>query len=190
MSLRVKILLIVLAVLCYKVLLYKTPQQLLFEAVQQGNSQKVLRILQNEVPVDVRDGLGYTALIKAAASGKYKVVKLLLDHKSDINAEMVFDTTALMQAAWYGHFEIVKLLVENKADIHKKTVGGWTALFFAAASRKPRPEIIKFLLEKGSEPNLRDNVGIDALGWARAPAGISEIFKRWAMEKTFKEEQD
>jgi len=141
----------------------KSPEKLLIRAAEQGNEGKVLFFLEKGVPVDAKDKQGYTALMKAASNGQEKVVNLLIEKKAGVNAITVFGTTALMQAAWNGHLNIVKLLVENKADIHMQGAGGWTALYFAALSDRGHPEVVRFLLEKGANPNIKDYMGLTLL---------------------------
>lgn len=155
----------------------KSNEDLLIRAAEQGNEGKVLFFLENGVPVDAKDKLGYTALMKAASNGQEKVVNLLIEKKAGINAITIFGTTALMQAAWNGQMKIVKTLVENQADINMQGVGGWTALYFASLSGQGHPEVVRFLLDKGAKPNTKDQIGMTPLQWIKNGKDRPEIVK-------------
>src|SRR5215813_12761831 len=101
--------------------------------------------------------------------------------------------TPLMAAAIKGSLPIVKLLLEQGADPFAKDVSGWTALAFAEmnskrvanhlrklmnaspqaadvslhdAARGGLTERARLLLDQGSEPDVRDDLGRTPLHWA------------------------
>lgn len=103
-------------------------------AVEIGNHQFVLLLLENGVPVDpvnagflnggysgriLADGYGVTPLIAAAANGHDECVKLLLLHGANVNYQSKGDcpTTALCKAAERGHEGCVKLLLDAGAQV-------------------------------------------------------------------------
>ncbi len=155
----------------------KSDEELLIRAAEEGNEGKVLFFLEKGIPVDAKDKQGYTALMKAASNGQEKIVNLLIEKKACVNAITIFGTTALMQAAWNGQMKIVKTLVENQADIHMQGAGGWTALYFASLSGQGHPEVVRFLLDEGANPNIKDQIGMTSLQWIDAGISRPEIVK-------------
>ena len=63
--------------------------------------------------------------------------------------------------------EMVNVMLQRGADINARTTPfGRTAVIFAAASDHDSLPTLKFLLEKGADPNLADADGETALDWA------------------------
>lgn len=157
--------------------------EIFIRAAEQGNEGKVLFFLKKGVPINAKDALGFTALMKAASNGHKDVVNILLENKANVNAKTVFSSTALMQAAWYGHLNIVKLLVENNADVHMLGVGGWNVLFFAVSSPKSNPEIVRLLLEKGVNPNIKDYISWTPILWTGGNLEIVRILRQYGAQE-------
>jgi len=161
----------------------KSPENLLIRSAAEGNIEKVVFLLKEGVSVEAKDDLGYTALMKAASNGQDDIVNLLLERKANVNAITVFGTTALMQAAWNGHVKVVKLLLENNADIHMQGAGGWNVLFFAVSSPQSNPEIVRFLLEKGLNPNMKDYISWTPIMWAGGNLEIVRILRQYGAQE-------
>jgi len=110
--------------------------------------------------IEVRDLLGRTLLMNAAAYNKIKAVKLLLEAGANMRAKDTLGEDALTIAFIKGHKEVVKLLVNNRdsegetplihaskegdfervelnismgADVHAGSQYGWTALTLSVA---------------------------------------------------------
>ena len=65
--------------------------------------------------------------------------------------------TALHLAAKAGQLEICRMILDTgKVTVNIHDDGGWTPLVWSAEFR--HLPVVKFLLERGSDPNLRDNV--------------------------------
>ena len=79
-------------------------------ACQDGHADAVKALVSRVSNINIKDKLGYTALMKAAAFGHKDVVKVLLQHGADVNARGLFGETPLNAADEGGHTEIVKLL--------------------------------------------------------------------------------
>jgi ankyrin repeat protein len=75
--------------------------------------------------VDVR------ALLLAAETGHFEIVRALLDAGAEVDAVTSTATRALHQAAMNGHTDIVKLLLAAGADVNAQNVDGVTPLDFA-----------------------------------------------------------
>ena len=99
---------------------------------------------------------------------KLKIAEFLIEEGADVNA---FETrndgqirlTPLMIAIKHSDFKTVKLLSENNdIKINKQDSDGNTALIYASEFYVPK-NIMKILLEKGADPNIRNNNGKTAL---------------------------
>ncbi len=143
----------------------------------QGQTDVLREAIYKGINVNATDSYGNTALCLAAYWGKLDTVRILL--KSGANLEQKDEQNAwtpLIAAIRLGQFEIVKLLIESGANIHT-IYKGKTSLVFAinyAVNKKifgtslfPETsfrhiEIIKFLIEKGVDVNIKDEFGMTA----------------------------
>jgi ankyrin repeat protein len=109
------------------------------------------QILSN-VPAALRevDLIGRTALHIAAETGRVKPLGLQFAPDA-INDRDAFECTPLFLAACNGDFESFAHLVERGADTEARTSGGRNVL--AAARSAGHPEIVRYLLRKGIDPN-------------------------------------
>ena len=124
-----------------------------------------------------------TALHVAAQNGHLDVVRLLLAAGADKDAEMQAGRTALHLAAHQGHLHIVRLLLEAGADKGAQTqteIRMWPNIFervgfrmrrpckigstaLHIASQKGRLDIVRLLLEAGSDRDAQTQDGATAL---------------------------
>lgn len=109
--------------------------------------------------LDSKDVDGKTALHLACIKRNEEVVKLLIDRHANLDIQSVDGETPLMSAIWESDVAIAKMLIDNKAD-HKKRSNNYSALTLASYCPKT-DEIVRYLLEKGSDVNE-----IDPDGWA------------------------
>jgi ankyrin repeat protein len=152
------------------------------EAAATVNDAETVRLLlAKAADANSKDAAGLTPLIQAASNGNRnaEVVRLLLEHGADVNAVSVdvLDTakngplalgyfTPLLFAAPFGNFETVELLVGAGANVNAKDVRGMTPLELALATDRPDPRIIRLLLAKGADPNIKTKSGETAWDWA------------------------
>jgi ankyrin repeat protein len=114
----------------------------LIRATQKGDVRKVERLISSGVNLDIRDNLGWTALIWASYLNWVEVVKFLIEAGANLNIRSNGGKTALMWASCQNHVELVKLLLENFADESILDNGGWS--FYDHLNDRNR-EIIKRL---------------------------------------------
>ncbi len=74
-----------------------------------------------------------------------------------------YANTPLCSAIMKGDLETVKKFIEYGSDVNEKS-NGLTPLMFAA--RYNKVEIIKYLVEKGADKQLKDEKGNTALNYA------------------------
>jgi len=158
-----------------------------------GDANSVKTLLDKGADVNVRDADGNTALDWAAGEGQLEIVKILLDKGADVNVKGMLGFTPLMAATTHGHTEIVKILLDRGADVNAISgttafswtaydgsssesgiYGGLTALMIAA--RDGYADIVKLLLEKEADINIKDVNGKTVLQWAEKN-NHSEIIK-------------
>ncbi len=135
-------------------------------AAEQGDLQKLDRLLLDGSPSDVRDSCQWTPLMKAALNGHTAVAQRLLDSGAMPELSDKGGYTALMLAASNNHHQLVQLLVDRGADINRQELtGGWSALLWAA--KRGHEKTVHTLLQAGADPGLKDNKGKRAIDWAR-----------------------
>jgi ankyrin repeat protein len=111
-----------------------------------------------------------TALLFAARQGSVETVRVLVSAGADVNQVSADESSPLLVAVQNGHYEIGRFLLDHGAKLNHANVKGWTPLYLAVANRNalttavPPPkgegvlDFIKFLLERGAEPNARIKV--------------------------------
>ena len=94
----------------------------------------------------------------AAIRGDVTEMRRLLEEKSDVNSRDEDGWTALHFAAQGGRVEAVRLLLCNGAEIDaQSSKTGNTALMYAARDgNSGSEEVVKLLLERGADINLRE----------------------------------
>jgi serine/threonine protein kinase len=144
---------------------------------QLGKTKEVTELLNKGVDINMKDGLGRTALIAAAADGRTEIMKILIDRGADMNIKGPVGMTALTAAATLGRTEAVRILLERGADVNVRNESNQTALI--AAAEKGHADIVKMLLTAGSDPNVKDKSGKSALMYAEQEqhSEIVEILK-------------
>ena len=132
--------------------------QLLFDAVMDGDIDTLDEHFDEEAHVALRDDEGHTLLMLATDAGHSDIVRYLLDcgaHASDFMASCV---TALHIAAGSGDVDIARLLIEHGAEIDTGAdIDDLSALMLAVIS--DQPEMVRLLLDAGSDPDYQDRHG-------------------------------
>ena len=121
-------------------------------AARQGKVEVVKRQLALGVsPNNNWSRYANTPLIKAAESGRIKVVELLLEKGADVNKHNEGGETPLHYATKHGHAEVMKILLEHGADVTAKGTGCGTPLQWAA--RSGQIKAAEILLAYGADIN-------------------------------------
>jgi hypothetical protein len=77
----------------------------------------------------------------------------------------------LTNAVQSGDEQAVSAILANGADVNETTGGGQTALILAVIFG--RTNLVKLLMNAGADPQLRDNLGLNAVEWAQR-RGLTE----------------
>jgi ankyrin repeat protein len=101
-------------------------------AINVGNADRALDLLEQGANPNVHDPRGRTALMYAGSAGQTKVLRRLLESGADVHAKMREEgTTALMAAVNFGDPEAIRLLLSKGADANAQNTKGETALALA-----------------------------------------------------------
>jgi ankyrin repeat protein len=141
----------------------------LMAAAEGGDRAVVQLLLARGADARAATRTGWTALHAAALAGDRGVAEDLLAQGADVNARETFHgRTPLLWAAAGGRADLVKLLLDHGADARaRETFNGATALIWAAAGERGEPGLVTLLLEKGADPEAKDDHGDTARDWAR-----------------------
>ncbi len=136
----------------------------LHDAAARGDCAAVTRLLDRDVAIDAPNKEGLTALHVAAAAGQLAAARLLMERGARANALSEHGDTPLHAAATA---EMAELLVAKGADFRIRDGGGQTPLFDAV--QKNRPDVLRFLLSLGADPDTRDDLLQRPLHFANRP---------------------
>ncbi len=82
-------------------------------------------------------------------------------------------SVSLTNAVTSGDESAVSALLANGADVNETTNGGQTALILAVIFG--RTNLVRILMNAGANPQLRDNLGLNAVEWAQR-RGLNEAY--------------
>ena len=137
----------------------------LFEAIANGDSGQVWRLIQDGAPLDqIDDATEMTALAMAAESGAVEIVRMLLAAGAD--PDHGGPTTPLEAAVVEGHVEVARTLIEASADVHRRVADGFTPLMTAAATGNL--PLVRLLLAAGARQRVENDLGETAISLAKA----------------------
>ncbi|KAL7931627.1 ankyrin repeat-containing domain protein [Trichoderma chlorosporum] len=139
----------------------------LINAIKDGDSRVVERLLELGVDAEVRDKDGRSALALALEDGK-EMVRLLLSpdipHRANVNAGGGRNPTALYQVASSGSIDLARTLISLGASVDGE--GGELNTALSAASYYGHDEMVKLLLQEDADPKKHGGDLPNALGAA------------------------
>jgi ankyrin repeat protein len=158
----------------------KTESSVLAEAADANDTETIRYLIDKGADIDARNGDGDTPLLLAASYGNVEMVKLLLAKGADVNAVdapeairvkngpiALGNFTPLLYAAAYGGYDTVKILLDAGAKVNAQDVRGMTPLMLAIGTDRPDVSVVRLLLERGADANVKSKAGETAADWAR-----------------------
>ncbi|MCR5189123.1 MAG: ankyrin repeat domain-containing protein [Treponema sp.] len=133
--------------------------------------------------VNSRDDMGVPMLNIACRNDNFEFTKMILELGADLNAvSNDRGYTAVMDAVWRGNEKITKYLIDKGADLNTINKEGQTNLILAVGAN--RENIVKLLAENGSDPDVKDMMGMSAYTYASLfkKTRIVEILKPFHKE--------
>ena len=155
-----------------------------FATYMQKNKEDICNLfLKGGIDVNSRDDLGTPLLNIAVRNDNESFVKKLISLGADIN-QISEDRgyTAVMDAVWRGNYDITKLLVESGAELNTINKEGQNNLVLAVGA--DRNKICELLVKNGADPDVKDQMGMSAYGYASLfrKTEILEILKPYHKE--------
>jgi hypothetical protein len=110
--------------------------------------------------VNARGGCYVTPLVAALAGNHFQTAELLHRNGADPNVRGDDEITPLHSAAYDGNLRIVQELIKYNADINTKDDAYETAIYDASRGLTlDCPNIVRLLLEHGTDVNVRQSEG-------------------------------
>ncbi len=153
--------------------LESTPElvALLQQAALDGDLKGVEKDIESGVDVNGMDEEGRTALMFAGFNGHSEIVLKLLDAGSGIDRRDMMGRTALLYAATGPFPETVRILLDKGAEPNVvDSDEHFSPLMHAAA--EGNLDVVKILMEAGSDATLQDVDGDNAASFARQSGHI------------------
>jgi ankyrin repeat protein len=121
--------------------------------------KEIERLLSEGNDISQRDGVGMTALMRAAQYNRDpNVLRLLVDRGAQVDVRDQGGWTPLMRAARSNpNPEIHGFLIAAGADVNGRNMANYTALIWATREN-PNPDVVLLLLDAGANPTIR---GVD-----------------------------
>ncbi|UKZ61775.1 uncharacterized protein TrAtP1_003034 [Trichoderma atroviride] len=153
----------------------------LFLAISCGHEVVVKMLLAQGADTNLEIGDGYTPLILAIEKGHKNIVKLLLERIAGVTVEMRKGTDV-----WEVLSRVTSLEDEILSDVIEevRNACGWKndrLPLFLWAAKHQQESIIKLLLDKGAEVDLKNKYGPILLRWAAR--GGHRGFAEWLIDR-------
>ena len=118
-----------------------------WNAVANGDSAMVARLIGEGAAVDLRDGRGRTALLLATHANRVELARVLIEAGADVNAKDSIQDSPYLYAGARGHDAILELTLTHGADLTSTNRYGGTALIPAA--ERGHVETVRRLIAAG-----------------------------------------
>ena len=117
------------------------------------------------IDINSRDENGTPMINIAVRNDNEELVKKIIKLGADINAVSEDrGYTPVMDAVWRGNLELTKLFIKEGAELNTINKEGQTNLVLAVGANKTK--IIEALAKAGADPDIKDQMGMSAYGYA------------------------
>ncbi len=128
-------------------------------AAQFGSAMTVVWFLDHGVPLEAPGGRERTPFYQSIRGSRLETASILLERGANIEARNDRGATPWMMAASRSDLAALEMLLAHGADTRAvDDEGGDAAIVFVSSNELsgPHPEVLAFLLDHGSEVDLRD----------------------------------
>ncbi|PGS53381.1 ankyrin repeat domain-containing protein [Bacillus sp. AFS041924] len=140
----------------------KSVKERLFQATKLGETDTVIKLIEDGVNLNAQDSTGRTALMIATYNNDVKTAKVLIDAGADVNIQDHMKNSPFLYAGAEGFIDILKLTIKAGADPSITNRYGGTALI--PASEHGYVNVVKELLTYTDiDVNHVNNLGWTAL---------------------------
>ena len=139
----------------------------------EGTFEIVELLIAKGADINIKGSYDGRTPLMWAAQNSQKTVELLLEKDAEVNVKGVDGMTAFIQSI-FGILSgsvttaVCDLLLEKGANVNDQLTGadatGWTAIMFASSNGKL--DLVKYLISKGADLNLKAKDGTSALSLA------------------------
>ncbi|MCH8913464.1 MAG: ankyrin repeat domain-containing protein [Planctomycetes bacterium] len=136
----------------------------IIEAAENGDTAKVIALLDQGGDVNARSDDDATPLCKAAYAGDLAMAKLLVERGANIDATTKVGQTALHYTTALGAIGVAKFLLEQGADVDAPNQTGNTPL--AQAAYNGYFDLVELFLDNGAEVNAKNKTNNSPVYWA------------------------
>ncbi len=155
----------------------KTAPKVWWQAVHDGDLQKLKTLNQDGPYIRSRTEKGFTALITALNQGHTTIVDWLLENGADANDQTDFGYTTLMAGCVKNNADFIKRAIKAGVPLDARLPnheGGNSAMHFAAINRAT--DCLDVLIANGADVKITNRINLTPLGWALYN-GRFEIFQ-------------
>ncbi|VUD56296.1 hypothetical protein TDB9533_01949 [Thalassocella blandensis] len=126
-----------------------------------GHLNVVEYLLDMGANIEEKNKNGLAPIVFACQSGMHEVAELLLRRGADNRVLNADGESLLMVASMQGNLDTIKVLLDSGLDASYQDDAGYTAAMYTAFNRDKISgvDILKLLIEKGADINVRSNEG-------------------------------
>lgn len=136
-------------------------------AAIRGDLREARTMLARGAKADTTE-FGGTPLSWAAYNGDVEMMKLLIAAGASLTLESDMGFSPMGSAVQQGRIACIELLLKQGVDINRRYRNGGTALM-STVPTTPEDDVhlgvVRYLLKRGADPNIRDDLGLTALHW-------------------------
>jgi ankyrin repeat protein len=126
-------------------------------AVENGNKDFAIKLLEKGVDANIKDLTGHTALLYAVKNWENDLVLALIKSGAEVFAQNRLEQGPLHFAVKNYNLQIFEFLIKNGCDVNLENIHGNTPLHLAASNGNA--EIVNRLLKHGADPTHRNLKG-------------------------------
>lgn len=155
-------------------------------AAKQGDLARVRFLLEKGADPTKEDIDFHSVIYYAAVGGNRQILDLLLEYGAELNYQNSWGNTALHYAAAYGNIAAVEFLCAAGIDVNKLNHSLNTALMQTLGvsmlvrvrnkpSNETKGEIIRILLQAGTDIKIKNQQGLTALSLASSTGNVQAV---------------